>query len=670
MNPTKLVVFLLLLLVVVGGFYFFGGSDPAAAPQVPAPQSPRAADAAPPPERLDVSAPIERDEPAAPVVREELVAATRSGEDLAQGVNGRVQDPFGTPLPGADVYLTRGMTNNLFELMAQAAKGVVYPPLAHARTDKRGQFKLGVDITEDQHFELRVYEPRFVEHRLPNLHVKVNSWYDIEPIKLERGAIVVGRVTIAGTGGLPVPDAEVLIKSNSGTLDISPIPGLERGVVAKVDAAGNYRFENAPNGIVTISAVAPKYARIEKANTLINAEGETEVSFELPTGMNIAGTVTDANNMPVAGAKVDANAISSKLPAHGDTRSDAAGKFDIIGLLEGPYVVSAIAPGFVRFEVKPVQSGEQSLQIRLDKQGSARLRVFGKDGKRLAGYRMATKKYFEGKEHFGNTDIPARAARPDAAGVVTVEGLDPGSYVFEVEARGHAKAYSEPFAVTLGGEPPLIDVHLNEGGVIEGVVNAAGGKPLIGVQVQTLPNHYMDNPFFAMLGGLVPTKITSTSATTDSNGRYRLTLLAPGEYQIKFVHPDYYEVSLRGQMVQTGQTTTLPDVLLSSGTVISGLARVGGKPASQVKVTVNTAPDPAQTDVSAMFHCEAISGNDGQFVLPKRIPPGRYQVMAARQTLANPMLQIADYAKTKQEIVLAQGQAKFTLNIQIPDDPR
>jgi 5-hydroxyisourate hydrolase-like protein (transthyretin family) len=281
---------------------------------------------------------------------------------------------------------------------------------------------------------------------------------------------------------------------------------------------------------------------------------------------------------------------------------------------------------------------------------------------------MSVKKYFEGQQHFGNTDIPTRSARPDASGIVTVEGLDPGSYVFEVEARGHAKAYSDPFVVALGAEAPIVDMHLNEGGVIEGLVTSAG-KPLAEVQVQTLPNHHMDNPFFAMLGGLVPNKITTTSTKTDAEGRYRLNMLAPGEYQVKFVHPEYYEVTLRSQMVATGETTRLQDVVLNAGTVISGLARVGGKPAAQVKVTVNTAPDPTQTDINSMFHCETITGNDGQFTLPKRIPPGRYQVMAARQNLGNPLLQIADYAKTKQEIVLAQGQTKFTLNIQIPDDP-
>lgn len=662
---NKILLFVLLLLVAAGGFYLLQGGDQlpvtpigSAAPAEPQQQPPAQPEQVTP-DRVETAPVIERI--AAP-------DAARDGKEQAQGVRGKVLDPFGRPLADADVYLMRGGTNNLFVMMTRAANGVVYPPLAHARTDGNGAFTLGVENTDDNSFELRAFHPSYVEHRMPNLQIVAKEWYDLDPIKLEQGAVVRGRVEIAGTGGLPVPGAEVYVQANTGMLDISPTPGLERGLSAKVDAAGNYRFENAPTGVINISAVAPNYARIEKANTVVAAQGETEVNFELPSGMAIAGHVRDTGNAPVPNAKIEAYAISSKQPAKGDCRSDENGKFEIIGLLEGPYVVTAIAPGFVKHEVKPIQSGEQSLEIQLERQGSARLRVSAANGKRVTSYQYTVKKHFEGKDQFGNTEIPTRSARPDASGVTTVEGLDPGSYVFQVEARGFAKAYSEPFLVALGSEAPLVDVQLNEGGSIDGTVTGAGGKPVAGVDVLTLPNHFQDNPFFAMLGGLVPYKITRTATKTDANGRFKLTLLSPGTYQVKLAHPDYFEVAITDKEVQTGQTTSLGSIAMYPGTVVSGLTRVGGRPTGQIKVTINTAPDPTAPAATNLFHCEAISGSDGKFILPKRIPPGRYQVMAARQTLQNPMLQIADFAKTKQEIVLGQGQKQYTLNFLIPDD--
>ena len=45
------------------------------------------------------------------------------------------------------------------------------------------------------------------------------------------------------------------------------------------------------------------------------------------------------------------------------------------------------------------------------------------------------------------------------------------------------------------------------------------------------------------------------------------------------------------------------------------------------------------------------------------LPPGRYTVMAARQTLGNPLMQIADFHKSKKEITLGRGQEKYFLPI-------
>ena len=66
-----------------------------------------------------------------------------------------------------------------------------------------------------------------------------------------------------------------------------------------------------------------------------------------------------------------------------------------------------------------------------------------------------------------------------------------------------------------------------------------------------------------------------------------------------------------------------------------------------------------------MFSCDAITDNNGQFVLSKRVPPGRYQVMAARQNQQNPLLAIADFHKTKQEFTLGAGQQQYHIDINI-----
>ena len=66
------------------------------------------------------------------------------GEELPQGVRGRVVDATGTPLPGAAVLLVEHLARNPFESLIQADRGVVVPPLARPPTSADGRFTLGV----------------------------------------------------------------------------------------------------------------------------------------------------------------------------------------------------------------------------------------------------------------------------------------------------------------------------------------------------------------------------------------------------------------------------------------------------------------------------------------------------------------------------------------------
>jgi protocatechuate 3,4-dioxygenase beta subunit len=515
---------------------------------------------------------------------------------------------------------------------------------------------------------VRVVSDQFVDKNLPPLTIVEREWYDAGDIRLERGTTLHGRVTIEGSNGLPVPDAEVQIKAQNQFPSVSPTPGREDGLLVKVDHTGSFRIHNAPAGIVTVAAVAPGYARIEKAQLTLDAQADNEVLFELPPGLAIGGVVIDAAGNPIEGAKVEATAISAKTPANGSARSGADGRFEVIGLVGGPYLVTAAAQGYVRVPLKPIQAGTENLEIVLEKQCEAQVRVFDKNNQILRAYTLEVQSYTEGQELFGNTDIPVKRVRTDADGIATVGGLDPepGRYVFQITAPGHCKAYSEPFKVAIGEKPPLVEVRMNEGGILVGRVTDQRGQPLANVKVQTLPNHYDENPFTSMFRGIIPVNITQQTVTTDNNGEYRFTLLTPGEYQLKFWHPQHFEVFLKNNIVEAGQTTTVGPLAMEHGTVVSGEVRFQGSPAPQAKVTISSATDP-EAPSPILFTCDAITDNEGRFTMSKRVPPGRYQVMAARQTLQNPLEQIADFHRTKQEITLGRGQDKYFLQVVIPE---
>jgi protocatechuate 3,4-dioxygenase beta subunit len=675
MNASRVLVFLLLLVaagVAVAMLMFRG--DQQVPPDLTTP--PVAQEQEQEQETTPTPAPAMTTESREGVPTPKANAPTRTqveevdSASFAQGARGVVVDPAGNPLPGTKVFLVEGTANDLVRHMQLQNQGVVVPPLASAQSDSNGAFALGVEQADpakmrDAIYEVRVVSDRFVDQSIPNLHLTAGQWYDVGTIRLARGAILTGRVTIQGSAGLPVPGAKVSVKTTSPFFSLTPTPGREDGLVAEVDHTGTFRFENVPPGIVNLAALAPGYARIEKQNVQILADAPNTMEFELPPGVSIGGTVTDATGAPVPGAKVEAIAISSKTTIRNSARSEQDGRFEVIGLIDGAYSVSATAPGFVVAELKPIQAGQKDVQIVLEKQGSAQLRVYAKDGRVLPRYQVTVKKYFEGQKQFGNSVIQPQTARPDRSGIFLVEGLNPDSYVFQIEAEGHAKAFSDPFKVTLGAEAPLVEVRLNEGGGIDGTVVDEQGRPLAGVTVRTLPNDFDENPFTKMFKDMIPFTITQTTVQTNANGEYSFRLLNSGTYQLKFIHPEHYDVSLRNNEVVAGVPLKVKQLVMQRGTQVSGVVRVDGVPAAQTKVTVTALPDPSQPG-AALLSAESISDEQGNFVLPKRMPPGNYTVMAARQTLANPILQIADFHKTRQEFTLVPGQQTFHVQINIP----
>ncbi len=663
MNATaKTLLFLVLIAAAVAVFLVTDrggdsvpptlGEAPVQTPEPPAPAAPIQTE------------PVRTEPPAGPT-RTEIVSSRRA-EECAQGVRGRVIDPDRNPPAPTKVYLMEAPGTDLFRQLMLANKGIRIPPLAQTETDADGKFHLGLEqVDPTKRYEVRVVSERFVDLQVPPLVLKEAEWFDLGELQLQRGTTLWGRVTIEGSNGLPVPDARVLVAANNFLPSLSPTPGREDGIEVKVDHTGTFRIDNAPASIVNVAAVAPNFARMEKQNIALEANAENQVMFELPPGLTIAGLVTDAQGVPVAGAKIETTAISNKTPARGASRSDQTGRFEVIGLVDGPYLVTAVSPGFVRWENKPVNAGDTQLQVVLEKQGEAHLRVFDKHNRQLSSYTVTVKTHFPGQEQFGNTDIPPKQARAGANGITAITGLDPGNYVFQVDADGHCKAFSDPFQVALGAEPPLVEVHMTEGGVLEGTVADGNGRPVANVRVQTMPNDLDENPFTTLFQGMIPYRIAKAAVTTDAAGRYRFTMLNGGTYQLKLSHPDYFEVFLKGNIIEEGKATTVPPLTMERGTMVTGEVRVDGAPAGQVKVTISSAADP-ESPVPSMFNCEAITDNQGQFAMGKRVPPGRYQIMAARQTLANPLLQIADFHRTRQEITLGRGQEKFFLAIALP----
>jgi uncharacterized GH25 family protein len=663
---------ILLLLLALGVAAFFVQSalrGPAEAPPTPLAGQPDG-DGQPgseDPAEQRVVEPAERTTPPpAEVQRTALDERSRSAEDAPQGIEGRVVDSFGNPVAEAGIFLFEGHGTNLFEAMMLQSRGVIRPPIATDHSEADGTFRVGVaNLPPGKNYELRVTHERHADLVKPNLTLFEGKWFDAGTLQLQAGLVVLGRVVAQGSAA-PVADATVLLKPANQTLVMAPTPGREEGIATRTDAYGNFRFENATPGIMTVAAYAPGHARVERVNQNVRTDAENRFDFELPPGKAIAGVVTDGDGRPVHGARVQVLAISSKNPITIDTRSDRDGRFEALGLVDGPYQVLVTALGYVRADEKPVMAGEVDKHVVLETQGKVRVQVSASSGRRLNRYSIWVKSYIAQQDTYGNLmhmpEIRVGARDLDDAGFYEVTGLDPATYALEVHAEGYAKAYSEPFTVTIGGETPELSVRVSEGGAIRGSLIGQDGRPVGGVQVATLPNDYEENALAEMFAPMIPFKISKSFAQSRGDGIFQLDRLIPGTYQLRFVHPEHYTIFEKDIVVEEGRTTEIQPVRLMQGTALSGTVTLDGAPAPQIKVQISAAPDP-EAQKPNMFSAVAVSDQEGRWVLPKRLPPGRYTASAGRQD--NPFQMVVDYQQTKQEFQVGPGQPQHQIFFRI-----
>ncbi len=669
MNSGMKTLLTILLIAAVGfGAWALLGNGPDAPPVDPGPTTTGEVPVVP--QDQQKPAPVRTADPATTTPPDQRTAVTQpveSGRDYGQGLRGRLVDEFGRVVVGSDCYLFLGTNpSSMFEDMLLAQKGVVRPPVAATRSDEAGNFALGLrEIPENRVFELRIVGAAHADHVQSSLTLFTGKWWEVGDIKLGAGLVVSGRV-VARQGGAPIAGATVQVKPVNQQLTIGPTPGREQGIEVLTAADGSFRIANAATGLVNVAAFGTGFARQEKLTQQIRADAENVFDFELDPGLAIAGVVTDAQGKPVASARYQVIAIAPKTPINVDGRTDREGRFEVHGLVEGPYQVIVNAEGFTKGEAKPVMAGEMDRHIVLEAQGAVRVKVVAKNGRLVERYSVWRKSWHEAQQMYGNmmTSSEVRVNPRDLEnGWFRLTGWDPpGPYALEVRAPGFAMAYSTPFPITVGGEDPEVVVEVSEGGSIAGVVQGGDGSPLAGVGVRTVQNEWEENPISDMFGVMMPYKITLMTLQTDRSGAFKLERLTPGPYQLRFEHPDHSGLSMRDVVVTEGQRTDVGTIRLVQGTLVTGTVLLDGAPAPQIKVQVSSVPDPTGQR-KTMFQTNVVSDERGCFTLPKRLPPGNYQASAGRQS--NPFLMVVDYQKTKQEFLVGVGVAEYRLQFQI-----
>jgi protocatechuate 3,4-dioxygenase beta subunit len=551
----------------------------------------------------------------------------------AATVQGRVLDREGRPLAGAAVRWldsTSQAPSQAPRVLSGRDGRFVVAPLALNRTLRLQARREG-------------YTPTVVE--VPP--VTGRQGVDIV-IRMPEGRSAFG--SVVNEADRPIPAASITLTPASerlGSGEPHPEP-----IRARSGERGRFELEGVTPGAFDLRAEASGFAPVTVPGLEIPATGRRIDlgTLVLPEEVRLEGRVTDSGGNPLELAEIR---IQASLPranpgepglALPDAVSDGDGRFGVAGLAAGRAVELRVArAGYAPATVRGVHvPSDRLLEIVLEDAVILRGRVVDERGDPVAAARLqlVAEPASLGDRLGRASASPMRFASTDGAGSFEIRGVTAGRWDLTVRADGFQNGGREGLEIPAAEEPEEIRIVLREGAVVRGRVVGAGGEPVAAAQVSALG------------GSRPPFRSHSLrSATTDSDGRYRLDGLPTRQMTFAVEHPKYRRQA-RDLEVRAGGNRL--DFELEDSWEISGrVVDAEGGPASGARVRAVSTSGVGSAGSEARE--PVLTAGDGGFTI--RIPAqGQYIVRAEKSGYAP--------AQTD-EAVRIEGQSVYGIELRL-----
>lgn len=358
-----------------------------------------------------------------------------------------------------------------------------------------------------------------------SVHVGLGETSDMLTIVAHPVATASGRIAVEGSSG-GCPRGEVYLNSRTGV----------QTLVEATDSTGAVMFPAVRPGTYEVQVVCPGYVVPGNFPPVTVAQAPvTGLVWSVATGRAIRGTVVDAHGRGVAGLSVMAQ-FSDPMPtaqSNGfgvDEATDAAGRFEVQGLLPGQYLLHVHGEG-LHVPLPPVSAvltaarDVEDVQFTLPAQGGLHGVVVDERGDPVARVQVMI--------HGPDGMVTGTMTAGD--GAFLMAGLPPGDYRLQAQLSGVAsmpQGAPEPDEVQARVvEDGSTEVRLVVDGAdetIRGRVLHADGSPVTDAFVRAVREQPgMDARLDLRWGGL------EQPVLTDADGNFTLTGLRAGAHALR-----------------------------------------------------------------------------------------------------------------------------------------
>jgi hypothetical protein len=504
----------------------------------------------------------------------------------------RVQDPDGTPLPGATVQA--------FARDAGERPGIRRPepaelrsrePATAATSDGDGKAALTALAAGKAWVLLHLagYVPRVLDAEVPP------TGGDLGTQVLRPGVEVKGRVV--DEAGAALADADV---------SLGVVADAAGGVAGRSDGEGRFAIPDLPReGEVYLLARLKGFVMAAPENVALPPAGE--VVLRMRKARVLTGKVVDAEGQaPVADASVVAMSIVERPTSSGariaystqtgaSGRTDGGGEFRLEGLSPREYDLMVRAQRYQTYQQQvrvPAEGEAQALTIAVKRGLELRGRVLDVAGQPAPGVQVSAQA--TGGE-VSRLRMPSSfgAARSGPDGSFVIEGLAPGKH----EVRGSTDDGASARVLADAGADDVI-LRMERSGAVQGRVKTADGAPAAGAKVR-------------MFGSVQYLGDT----TTDEAGAFSLEQVPTGEYDV-YVQARAASARTQQVKVEAGRTATVEVTLEATGTVVG---TVHGLSASELEACdIVGGPGAVQPAADGGFRIEGVREDAVQVIAAVR----------------------------------------------------